>query len=139
MAIGSLLIIIGAILETFTTRHTLGMFIAGRAIVGLGQGIALSAGPSYIGEITPHKIRGIVMTFWQVSAVAVLRILIFSNRFQVCYSIGLFFAFWINYACTKYINQLPKEWDWRILCIFQLLIPIYVLAVLPTLPGSPRW
>lgn len=68
MAIGSLLIIIGATLETFTTRHTLGMFIAGRAFIGLGQGIALSAGPSYIGEITPHRIRGIVMTFWQVSA-----------------------------------------------------------------------
>ncbi|KAJ4423305.1 hypothetical protein N0V82_002032 [Gnomoniopsis sp. IMI 355080] len=122
MAIGSLLVMIGAILETFTTKHTLGMFIAGRAIVGLGQGIALSAGPSYIGEVTPHKIRGIVMTFW-----------------QICYSIGLFFAFWINYACTKYVDRLPKEWDWRILCIFQLLIPIYVLAVLPTLPGSPRW
>lgn len=89
MAIGSLLIIIGAVLETCTRKHTIGMFIAGRAIVGLGQGIALcklrslssrhaslvtndfrleetiAAGPSYIGEITPHRIRGIVMTFWQ--------------------------------------------------------------------------
>lgn len=41
MAIGTVLIMIGAILETFTKRHTLGMFIAGRAIIGLGQGIAL--------------------------------------------------------------------------------------------------
>ncbi|KAF3760344.1 general substrate transporter [Cryphonectria parasitica EP155] len=122
MAIGSILIMIGAILETFTKRHTLGMFIAGRAIIGLGQGIALSAAPAYIGEITPHKIRGIVMTFW-----------------QVCYSIGLFFAFWINYACTKYTSRLPKNWDWRIVCIFQLLVPVYVLTILPFLPGSPRW
>lgn len=43
MAIGSVLIMIGAILETFTKRHTIGMFIAGRAVVGLGQGIALCA------------------------------------------------------------------------------------------------
>lgn len=41
MAIGSVLVMIGALLETFTRRHTLGMFIAGRAVVGLGQGIAL--------------------------------------------------------------------------------------------------
>lgn len=27
----------------------------------------IAAGPSYIGEITPAKIRGIVMTFWQVA------------------------------------------------------------------------
>lgn len=58
---------------------------------------------------------------------------------QVAYSIGLFLAFWINYACTKYVNRLPRNWDWKILCIFQLLVPIYVLAVLPGLPGSPRW
>lgn len=122
MAIGSVLIMIGCILETFTPRHQIGCFIAGRAIIGLGQGIALSAGPAYIGEITPSRIRGIVMTFWQVA-----------------YSIGLFFAFWINYACTKYLDRLPTNWDWRILCIFQLLVPVYVLAVLPGLPGSPRW
>lgn len=41
MAIGSVLIMIGCILETFTPRHQIGCFIAGRAIIGLGQGIAL--------------------------------------------------------------------------------------------------
>lgn len=41
MALGTVLIMIGALLETFTRRHALGMFIAGRAVVGLGQGIAL--------------------------------------------------------------------------------------------------
>lgn len=41
MAIGSVFIMIGAILETFTPRHEIGCFIAGRAVIGLGQGIAL--------------------------------------------------------------------------------------------------
>lgn len=45
MAIGSVLIMIGALLETFTRRHAIGMFIAGRAVVGLGQGIALCRYP----------------------------------------------------------------------------------------------
>lgn len=54
-------------------------------------------------------------------------------------SVGLFFAFWINFACTKYLDRLPENWDWRIVCIFQLMVPIYVLCVLPGLPSSPRW
>ncbi|KAG8159314.1 hypothetical protein KVR01_010975 [Diaporthe batatas] len=122
MGIGSFLIIISAILETCTPRGQIACFIVGRAVNGIGQGIALSAGPSYIGEITPAKIRGIVMTFWQVA-----------------YSVGLFLAFWINFACTKYLHRLPANWDWRIVCIFQIMVPIYVLCILPGLPSSPRW
>ncbi|KAK2602125.1 hypothetical protein N8I77_008684 [Diaporthe amygdali] len=122
MGIGSVLIMISAILETCTPKNQIACFIVGRAVNGIGQGIALSAGPSYIGEITPAKIRGIVMTFWQVA-----------------YSVGLFFAFWINFACTKYLDRLPENWDWRIVCLFQLMVPIYVLSVLPGLPSSPRW
>lgn len=94
MGIGTILIIISAILETCTPRGQIACFIVGRAVNGIGQGIALctyrahppahiaaqkrernlalltriiAAGPSYIGEITPAKIRGIVMTFWQVA------------------------------------------------------------------------
>ncbi|KAK7720496.1 hypothetical protein SLS63_009838 [Diaporthe eres] len=67
MGIGSILIMISAILETCTPKGQIACFIVGRAVNGIGQGIALSAGPSYIGEITPAKIRGIVMTFWQVA------------------------------------------------------------------------
>lgn len=41
---------------------------------------------------------------------------------QVAYSFGLFFAFWTNYACTKYKSRLPENWDWKIVCIFQLMV-----------------
>lgn len=41
MAVGTVLIMVGAILETFTPRHVIGCFIAGRAVIGFGQGIAL--------------------------------------------------------------------------------------------------
>ncbi len=62
------------------------------------------------------------MTFWQVG-----------------YSIGLFIAFWINYAVQVNIEKIPANWVWRILCVFQCLAPIYVLIVLPFIPASPRW
>jgi MFS family permease len=38
-------------------------FIAGRAIVGIGQGIALPVGPTYISEIAPAESRVKIMSF----------------------------------------------------------------------------
>ena len=32
-----------------------------------------------------------------------------------------------------------SEWDWRIVCIFQLLVPIFICILVPTIPGTPRW
>jgi cell division protein FtsW (lipid II flippase) len=57
---------------------------------------------------------------------------------QMFYSVGSFICFWINFACTKHVVSLG-EWDWRLVVIFQLLVPILILVLLPTIPGSPRW
>jgi len=111
MAIGCVLTIIATIIQTFSPRHNLAMFIGGRVIIGLGQGIALSkshlhssrsfliafsaAGPVYIGELAPVHIRGKIMAFW-----------------QLFYSVGAFLAYWINYVCSLHRTKLG-EWDWR--------------------------
>jgi sugar porter (SP) family MFS transporter len=58
---------------------------------------------------------------------------------QVAYSFGLFFAFWTDYAVTVHVDSLPLNWDWKTICILQLMVPLYVLSVLPFIPGSPRW
>ncbi|KAJ6143515.1 Major facilitator superfamily domain general substrate transporter [Penicillium samsonianum] len=121
MGIGCILVIIATFMQTFAPRHNLACFLAGRCIIGIGQGIALTAGPIYIGELAPSEIRGKIMTFW-----------------QMFYSVGSFICFWINFACTKNVPQLG-EWDWRLVVIFQLLVPVMILALLPTIPGSPRW
>lgn len=57
---------------------------------------------------------------------------------QMFYSVGSFICFWINFACTKNVPKLG-EWDWKLVVIFQLLVPAMILALLPTIPGSPRW
>ncbi|KAJ5950653.1 uncharacterized protein N7479_009066 [Penicillium vulpinum] len=121
MAIGCVLVIVATFMQTFSPRHDLACFLAGRCIIGIGQGIALTAGPIYIGELAPPEIRGKIMTFW-----------------QMFYSVGSFICFWINYACTNNVEKLG-EWDWRLVVIFQLLVPTLILALLPTVPGSPRW
>ncbi|KAL2841587.1 general substrate transporter [Aspergillus pseudoustus] len=121
MGMGCVLVIISTFMQTFSPRHNVGCFIAGRVIIGIGQGIALTAGPIYIGELAPPEIRGKIMTFW-----------------QMFYSVGSFICFWVNYGCTQHKENLG-EWDWKMVVMFQLLVPVLILALLPTIPGSPRW
>ncbi|PNP51022.1 hypothetical protein THARTR1_08250 [Trichoderma harzianum] len=118
---GCLLTVIATFMQAFAPRHNLGCFIAGRVLVGLGQGIALTSGPVYIGEMAPPPIRGLIMAFW-----------------QLFYSVGSFIAYWINYACSLHRSTLG-EWDWKMVVIFQIMVPIIIMILLPFQPESPRW
>ena len=57
---------------------------------------------------------------------------------QMFYSVGSFFAYWVNYACSKHTATLG-EWDWKMVVIFQLLMPVFILAQVFTIPETPRW
>ncbi|KAF2855362.1 general substrate transporter [Plenodomus tracheiphilus IPT5] len=118
--VGCMVVIISTFISTFTPRH-IGGFIAGRAIVGIGQGIALPAGPTYISEIAPAESRGKIMSFWQMN-----------------FSVGSFLAYWINYACSKNSAKLGN-WDWKTVQIFQLLAPTLIIIAISFCPESPRW
>jgi len=81
----------------------------------------LTAGPIYIGELAPPHIRGMIMGFW-----------------QLFYSVGSFIAYWIAYATGKNTTKLG-EWDWKLVVIFQMLVPAIVCCLLPFIPETPRW
>ncbi|KAK4093869.1 hypothetical protein Purlil1_2203 [Purpureocillium lilacinum] len=121
IGIGCFVTIVATFMQTFAPYRALGCFIAGRVLVGLGQGIALTAGPVYIGEMAPSHIRGYIMAFW-----------------QLFYSVGSFIAYWINYACAKRRQSLG-EWDWKMVVIFQMLVPTLIIVLLPWQPETPRW
>jgi MFS family permease len=42
MALGSFLTIVATLIQAFSPRGNIGCFIAGRVIIGIGQGVALS-------------------------------------------------------------------------------------------------
>ncbi|KAI9896040.1 hypothetical protein N3K66_008940 [Trichothecium roseum] len=121
MWFGCFITIVATFMQAFTPRHAIGVFIAGRVLIGLGQGLALTAAPVYIGEVTPASFRGKVMTVWQMN-----------------YSVGSFIAYWINYACSNSHARLG-QWDWRMVVIFQMMVPAIVCIALPFLPETPRW
>lgn len=121
MGIGCFVTIIATFIQTFSPRHQIGCFIAGRVLIGLGQGTALTAGPVYIGEMAPSHIRGYIMAFW-----------------QLFYSVGSFLAYWINYACSLHRDTLG-DWDWKMVVIFQVMVPAIIIVLLPFQPETPRW
>lgn len=48
LGIGAFLTIIATFMQTFAPKGNMGMFIGGRVIIGIGQGIALSKSPTSI-------------------------------------------------------------------------------------------
>lgn len=48
MAVGCVLVIIATFVQTFAPRHQIGAFLAGRVIIGFGQGIALGKLLKYV-------------------------------------------------------------------------------------------
>lgn len=57
---------------------------------------------------------------------------------QMFYSVGSFIAYWINYAASKNRESLG-DWDWKMVVIFQLMMPLIITIQLPFIPESPRW
>ena len=121
MAAGSICVIIATIMQTFAPRGQIGVFIAGRVLIGIGQGLAFTAGSIYIGELAPSEIRGKIMSFW-----------------QMFYSVGSFIAYWISFGTSKNPQKLG-EWDWKMVVIFQMMVPIIILSQVFFIPESPRW
>uniref|UniRef100_W5MUT4 Solute carrier family 2, facilitated glucose transporter member 5 n=1 Tax=Lepisosteus oculatus TaxID=7918 RepID=W5MUT4_LEPOC len=109
--IASLLLALGELAGSFE------MLILGRFIIGIDSGIALSALPMYLGEISPKQIRGSIGQF---------------NSIFIC--VGVF---------TGQVLGLPEllgqESHWNFLFGFIMLPALVQLFVLPFLPESPRY
>ncbi|XP_037347152.1 solute carrier family 2, facilitated glucose transporter member 9 isoform X2 [Pungitius pungitius] len=110
--------LIAALLMTLGERaKSFEMLIIGRLIIGVDSGIALSALPMYLGEITPRHIRGFIGQF---------------NGILIC--LGVF---------TGQVVGLPEllgqETRWSYLFAFLAFPAMLQLCVLPFFPESPRY
>jgi sugar porter (SP) family MFS transporter len=109
----SIIFIAGAIL--CATAPSLTLLIVGRAIVGLGIGLACTTVPVYISEVSPAKARG-----WQVSL------------FQLAITIGILAAYLVDYAYAE-----SAAWRWM---LGLAAVPGAILGLgMLFLPESPRW
>ena len=109
----SIIFIAGAIL--CAVAPSLKVLVVGRAIVGLGIGLACTTVPVYISEVSPPKARG-----WQVSL------------FQLAITVGILGAYLVDYAYAE-----SAQWRWM---LGLAAVPGAILGLgMLFLPESPRW
>ncbi len=87
-----------------------------RFIGGLGVGVLSAVIPTYITEISPAKLRGTFVSFYQLFVV-----------------IGILVAYSCNYLFA------PKALSWHLMLGLPLVVAIVDILLLLVLPESPRW
>ncbi|KAI9486212.1 MAG: general substrate transporter [Benjaminiella poitrasii] len=95
-----------------------GLLLAGRLIGGFGSGLLNSAIPLYHSEIAPPDIRGRLISFFTLM----------SSLGQV---VGYFVTFGTSYVASN--------WSWRGPWLLHLIVCVLFIAIMVTLPFSPRW
>ncbi|KAH8426655.1 sugar porter family MFS transporter [Aspergillus melleus] len=117
MSIGSLVIIVGTIIEA--TAPKVAQFIGGRFLIGVGISLTNTAAPIYLVEVVLPQWRGLFGGLYNV----------------VGYYTGALACTWISYGT----GFLGTDWSWRIPVIIQAVPSLIVLIVAWMLPESPRW
>lgn len=114
--IGATIFGVGAALEAGSV--SLGMFIPGRALAGIGEGFFLSTVVVYICEICPPERRGPV-----------------ASLVQLLTTLGIPVGYFICYGSMK----IKSSYSWRLPFIIQAVLATALAGFCPFLPPSPRW
>lgn len=115
-ALGSLVIIIGVLIEFFAT--SLNMYIGGKMVLGFGSGLVQMTAAVLVTELSHPKERVQVTTFYNTSIV-----------------LGYVIGAWATYGCFR----IPNQWSWRLPTLVQVVPSAYQLALIFFSPESPRW
>ncbi|KAF4589395.1 Sugar transporter family protein [Ophiocordyceps camponoti-floridani] len=114
--LGTALMIFGAALQASASSLT--HFIAGRVITGLGNGANTSTVPMWQSETcAPHK-RG---RFVMIEGALITG--------------GIMISYWVDLGLSFASGSIA----WRFPLAFQVVFCVFILALVLTLPESPRW
>ncbi|KAF2718202.1 general substrate transporter [Polychaeton citri CBS 116435] len=113
---GSLIMVIGTILQA--SAHDYGLFVAGRVVGGVGNGMVTSTIPTWQSECARPKQRGFLIT---LSGALI--------------SAGVMISYWTDYGAYFATGS----FRWRFPIAFQSFFTILVMWGLLYLPDSPRW
>ncbi|KAI1333847.1 sugar transport protein [Xylariaceae sp. FL0016] len=116
IAIGSTTFAVGAALETGAAH--LAMFIVGRLLKGVGEGLFLSTVYVYVCEVSPARVRGVM-----------------ASVVQFAITLGLVAGFFACYGTSR----LAGSAAWRLPIAVQAAVASLNAAACALLPQSPRW
>ena len=103
--------------------ESVSLLVVFRIIGGLGIGIASMNAPTYIAEIAPAKIRGTLVSYYQLAIV-----------------IGFFVVFIVTYMIGNQATEAENVQNgWRWMFWSELIPSVLFLILLFFVPKSPRW
>ena len=117
MYIGSIFTLVGTMIQTSAFGYA--QFMVGRCLLGVGISFTCVAGPSMVAELAHPRQRGTVLSF-----------------FNTFWYVGAIIAAWSSFGSG---HMTTSSWSWRIPSILQGVAPIFLIAMLPFMPESPRW
>lgn len=125
MILGAVIMMLGVVVQVACmvgpnqgNSNPLAQFIAGRVIMGVGNGINTSTIPTYQAECAKTSNRGLLICI-EGGIIA----------------FGSLIAYWVDYGASYG----PDEFTWRFPIAFQLLFAAFVAIPMCFLPESPRW
>ncbi|KAM5453515.1 hypothetical protein MaudCBS49596_002718 [Microsporum audouinii] len=117
IAIGSAIFALGAAIEAAAVH--LGMFVAGRVVAGIGEGLYLGTLVVYICEISPARHRGSLTT-----------------APQLLITTGLVAGFFTCYRSVRIVTTLSWRLPFILLASYSAIFSVISYVFLPP---SPRW
>ncbi|KAL4954231.1 general substrate transporter [Aspergillus filifer] len=120
LALGSILFIIGGVLQTAAVN--IGMLYFSRIFAGFGIGILVESVPMFQAEIAHARIRGIL-----------------GSLQQTMLGIGALAASWIGYGCEHHWSETGNSVQWRLPLALQVVPAIGLASCIFFFPESPRW
>ena len=121
LILSAILFFISAVGSSIPNNFT--QFVIARLIGGVGVGIASLLSPMYISEIAPAKIRGTLVTLYQLAIV-----------------IGINLVYYIN---LQIASSGDAQWNldigWRIMLGSEVIPALLFIILLFFIPESPRW
>lgn len=110
----ALIFAVGSILCAVSV--SIGWLIAGRVIIGLAVGMVNFVIPLYLSEISPQKVRGMLVSLYQLAITA-----------------GILFSYLINRVFAL------SEYNWRWMLLSGLFPALILLIGISFLGDTPRW
>lgn len=135
----ALLFLISAFGCTFLSSFPL--VIVARVLSGIGVGIASNIVPLYISEIAPARIRGRLVTYYQLAVTLGILIAYCSNALILHYTMGQVQVPATGNPDTHYnwFSFLFSGQVWRVMFGVSILPSVLFLLGLFFIPESPRW
>lgn len=129
--VSAILFLISAVGFSFAEGYSLLIFF--RILAGMAVGVASNISPLYISEIAPAKIRGRLVTFYQLAITIGILVAYISNLFLQRYA-----AAHVNESSGLF-NWLFAEQVWRGMFLVGVIPATLFCLLLLIVPESPRW